>query len=631
MHRNRGLQLLCVAVGLSAPAPVAAQLALRGLPDSTELGAFVDSLMETALTDDHLAGGAIAVVKDGAVFLTRGYGYADIETRRRVSPDSTLFRIASVSKLFTWTAVMQLVEQGKLDLGADVNRYLDFTIPPTYARPITFWNLLTYTSGFEEDGRDLMTTEPADTVPLGRWLAARRPARVRPPGSYASYINYSAALAGYIVARTSGMGWDEYVERRILDPLGMRRTTSRQPLPTDLAGDMSRGYDFSEGVFKSRPWEILTGAAPAGSITSTAADMARFMLAHLGHGSLAGERILLPATVDRMQARAFGHDPRLPGITLGFHERMSRGMRIIGHGGHTRWFQGEIALIPSENVGVFVVFNTGRANGPSALRLIRAVLDRYYPLPRPALWFPAQAQEQATRVAGEYLSNRRSYTTFQRAAGLFNSTNVEALGDGSLMIQSEFLRTRLLPVGPLLYRDATGRELVAFQSDGSGRITHAFIGSMPYLGLDRLPWNRSPRLHRFVLGLAIIVFLGTVLKAGAQSLRRLRVAVPSGERAPGQRLLLGLALINLLFVFTLPLILADGRALGSGPVPVLRLALALPLLGGALTLGAAMAAASRWRQSLGTTASRVGYTAAVVIAALFLWSLSQWNLLGWRM
>jgi CubicO group peptidase (beta-lactamase class C family) len=206
-----------------APAPA------RGIHDRAELAGFLDGMMTSGMRDKHVAGATVAVVKDGQLFYASGYGYADVAKRTPVSPERSLFRIGSTSKLFTWTAVMQLVEQGKLDLDTDVNKYIDFKIPATYPQPITLRSIMTHTPGFEEDGRDLITDDTTKMFQLGTWLATHMPARVRPPLTYSSYSNYATALAGYIVQRVSGEPYDDYIEKHILAPLGMTQTTTRQP------------------------------------------------------------------------------------------------------------------------------------------------------------------------------------------------------------------------------------------------------------------------------------------------------------------------------------------------------------------------------------------------------------------
>src|SRR6476661_268941 len=221
----------------------------RGVRDRDELAAFLDGVMVANLRDKHVAGATVSVVKDGALLFAKGYGYSDVAKRAPVDADRTLFRIGSTSKLFTWTAVMQLVEQGKLDLDADVNKYIDFKIPATFPQPITLRHIMTHTPGFEEDGRDLITDDTTKMIPLGRWLATHIPGRVRPPGTFASYSNYATALAGYVVQRASGIPWDDYIEQRVLTPLGMTQTTTRQPLPARFRTDMSEGYAWGGGTY----------------------------------------------------------------------------------------------------------------------------------------------------------------------------------------------------------------------------------------------------------------------------------------------------------------------------------------------------------------------------------------------
>jgi CubicO group peptidase (beta-lactamase class C family) len=604
---------------------------MHGLRDRAELAAFLDGVMAANLRDKHVAGATVSVVKDGALFFAKGYGYADVGRRTPVDAERTLFRIGSTSKLFTWTAVMQLVEQGKLDLDADVNRYLDFKIPTTYPQPITLRHIMTHTPGFEEDGRDLFTEDSTRLIPLGRWLATHIPGRVRPPGTYASYSNYATALAGYIVQRTSQMPWDDYVEQHILTPLGMNQTTTRQPLPPRFRADMSPGYVWSGGGFASKPFELVNGAAPAGSISSSAADMAKFMLAHLGNGAFNGQRILSESTAVRMHARAFGHDPRLPGFALGFYEKSSHGLRIIGHGGDTRWFHTDLALIPSERIGVFVSYNTVTGGELSFGPFLTQFLDHYYATPPATASLSTNGNTDAARVAGQYEFNRRSYTTFQKALGLASNTRVTAGDSGRIVLHSPLGETRLVPVGPLLYRDELGNDLVAFQSDASGRVTHGFLSLAPMMALDRVSWWASPPLHWVVLGLAVVVFTGTIVAALRRFVRR-RLGTPRpDDPLPGRWLVVTVALVNVIFLVAVVAVLGASGGLLENPLTGLKMALALPVLGALLAVGAVVFAVRHWRAGLGTRGARLRYSAVIVTALLFVWSLGEWNLLGWKM
>ncbi len=615
----------------TAPPAVSAAAPARGVSDKAELAAFMDGMMISLLNDKHVAGATIAVVKDGAVIFSKGYGYADIDKRVPVDPARTLFRIGSVSKLFTWTAVMQQVEAGKIDLNADVNRYLDFKIPDKFGAPITMRHLLTHSGGFEEDSRDLFATDSTNLPARGRWLATHMPSRVRAPGSYTAYSNYGATLAGYIVERVSGTDWDSYLEQHIFKPLGMAHTTGRQPLPAHLAADMSTGYSYAGGLFVPEKFELLAGAAPAGSISSSAADMALFMLAHLGDGAMGQTRILADSTAKLMHARAFGGDPRLDGWALGFYEQSSHGVRSFGHGGDTQWFHSDLTLIPADHVGLFVSFNTNTGAVLSFGPLVRAFLDHYYPTPSPVVTAPATAKADAARVAGQYQSNRHSYTTFQKAVGLAGSSPVTARPDGSLIVGSPLGVEHYVPVGPLLYRQELGDGLLAFKADDSGHIIRAFFSDNPTDALERLSWHESPKLHLVLLGLGLLVFLGTITAAISRFVRRRWGHTRPEDALPGRWLVVTLSAANILFVIMLASLASNPLALLSGTPMSLKLALVLPVLGALLLLGGIWFAVRQWRGPMGTRAARVRYAAVLFFALLFIWSLNQWNLLGWSM
>jgi len=650
---RRGLQLLALSAGalgaqrpaqpisqppaprivrpeeLPAPTPTATS-ATRGIKDRAELEAFLDGVMVANLSDKHVAGATVAVVKDGQLLFAKGYGWANVDKRTPVSAERTLFRIGSVSKLFTWTAVMQLVEQGKLDLDADVNRYLDFKIPNTFEQPITLRHIMTHTPGFEEDGRDLIGDDSTKIITLGKWLSTHIPGRVRPPGTFSSYSNYATALAGYIVERVAGMSFDDYVDQRILAPLGMTQTTTRQPLPAKLASEMSGGFKWSGGKYDSEKFEIVH-PGPAGSVASSATDMAKFMLAHLGNGAYNGQRILADSTAVRMHTRTFTHDPRLPGFALGFYEKSSHGLEIIGHGGDTRWFHSDLALIPSERLGVFVSYNTASGGELSFGPFLRQFLDHYYPITPATPATLADAAEQAKRVAGEYQFNRRSYTTFQAALGLAGAVKVSAGDSGRVVLHSPLGDSHLVPVGPMLYRDAMRDELVSFKAGPNGAVQYGFLGVAPMMALERVPWYASPQLHWVVLGLGVLVFVATIVAAVRRFARR-RFGTPRPEDPlPGRALVVTVALLNVGFLVAVGVILGSSGGLLEGPMTGLKIAFALPVLGAVLALGAAVVSARQWRSSAGTRGARLRYASVVVLALLFAWSLSQWNLLGWHL
>jgi len=625
-----GLSMLLAAAPLGAQAPELNVPARRGPTDAAELEAFLDGVMVAHMRDKHIAGATVSVVRDGELLLSKGYGWANVGERKPVDPDRTMFRIGSVTKLFTWTAVMQLAEAGRIDLDADVNTYLDFEIPATYDEPITMRHILSHTPGFEEDSRDLFTKDSTALEPLGQWLANHIPARVRPTGRYSAYSNYATALAGYVVERVAGVPYDEYIEQHILEPLGMTYTTSRQPLPANLVEHMSEGYRWANGTFEDEPFELITGAAPAGSISASASDMARFMLAHLNGGELDGRRILSNETAAMMHARGFEHDPRLPGWALGFYESSSHGVRIIGHGGDTQWFHSDLALIPEDNLGVFVSYNTDTGGEVSFAAFMQAFLDHYYPSTPPPVVLTDEHKEQAARVAGSYQFNRMSYTTWQKAAGLMGDVKVRPDGDGAIVVGVLGDPMRMVPVGPLLYREELGHGLLAFAEDESGNITHAFIGMAPMMALERLAWYQSPTLHQILLGLCAVIFLATII-AAVRRFFRVRWGHPRPEdELRGRALTVGISLLNVAFLVTLAVLASDFWSLLSSPFTDLQIALALPVIAGLLTIGAIVVAVRHWRSGAGTLSARVTYSVVIAASLVFMWSLNMWNLLGWR-
>jgi len=271
-------------VAPSRDVPAASSLA-QGPTDPAELEAFLDDFFTRKMEEYHIAGAAISVIKDGKLFFAKGYGYADLENGIPVDPEQTIFHIGSNGKVFTWTAVMQLVEQGKLNLDADINTYLDFRIPDTYPQPITLKHLMTHTSGFEDRWLGSVVSDDSELIPAREWLVSHMAARIHPPGDYAGYSNYNAMLAGYIVARVSGQPYDQYIQECIFNPLGMAHSTTQSPIPPDLRANLSLGYKYVDGAFQVVPDYVAQPALlPSGGHQMSATDMARFMIMHLQGG-----------------------------------------------------------------------------------------------------------------------------------------------------------------------------------------------------------------------------------------------------------------------------------------------------------------------------------------------------------
>jgi CubicO group peptidase (beta-lactamase class C family) len=468
-----GMGLLCSAA-LAQPEPTphlhataaAAPDQSKHVLSSADLEAWLDGLMPYGLRTGDVAGGVVVVVKDGNVLFEKGYGYADVAARRSVDPQTTLFRPGSISKLFTWTAVMQLVEQHRIDLDRDINTYLDFKIPPFEGQPITMRDLMTHTAGFQDSLKDLISADQS-TPPLGDFLKQQIPARIFPQGKIPAYSNYGAALAGYIVQRVSGQPFADYIEQHIFAPLDMRHSTFHQPLPGALKPFMSRGYLLGSGP--PYPFEMF-GALPAGGSTVSGADMAKFMIAHLQNGEYEGRRILQPDTARMMHDTALTTiNPVLDRMELGFFEANRNGQRIIGHDGDTRLFHSALRLFLNSDVGIFVSLNSvGRDGATYAIRtaLLDGFADRYFPGPSLRGHVSiAVAKTHGALLAGQYDGSRREDTSFASLANLFSQTSVTVDGNGHVVASSvtglNGEPKTFEEIAPFVWRDVGGKELLA--------------------------------------------------------------------------------------------------------------------------------------------------------------------------
>lgn len=476
--------------------------------DPAELESFIDDYLAEQMTAYQVAGTAVSVVQNGQVILSKGYGYADVENQIPVDPETTVFRIGSISKLFTWTAIMQLAEQGKLDLNADINTYLDFTIPNTFSAPITLNHLMAHTPGFEDRNFSQMSASTGGIIPTGEWLKTHIPARVRPSGEYSSYSNYGATLAGYIVERVSGLPYDDYIEQNILIPLNMARSTSRQPVPAALASNLSIGYEFIDEQYQAQPFETVN-VVPAGGLSSTASDLAHFMIAHLQDGKYEELEILQAETARQMHTQHFTHDPRLPGWAHGFMEINANGENIIGHSGDTVFFHSFMMLLPEQELGFFITTNSA-GGAEITIPFVAAVIEHYFPQSTPPITAATDFAQQADRFTGSYRASRMSYTTPEKLVALLTAVDIRADGNG-LIFNSDSGEQHFVEVEPLVFRQVDDEAMLIFREDEHGNIILAFYSLFPHMALEKNLWYETPIFNLSVLGASLILFLSFLL------------------------------------------------------------------------------------------------------------------------
>lgn len=605
-----------------------------------DLEAWLDGFVPYALERADAAGAVVAVVKDGQPLLVKGYGYADVDAGRLMTGDLTVIRPGSVSKLFTWTAVMQLVEQGKIDLDRDVNAYLDFKLPARPDGPITMRRLMTHTPGFEETVGGLLFYDPQRLEPLGVTLKRWTPQRIFPAGSTPAYSNYGAALAGYIVERVSGQPYEAYVERNILKPLGMDHSTMVQPLPKTLQPLMSHGYQVASR--SPKPFELIS-TPPAGSLSSTGEDMARFMIAHLEDQRGAG-LLLAPDTARLMHRPAGPALGPLNRMTLGFFEANLNGRRVIGHGGDTMWFHSELSLFLDDGVGLYFGMNSaGKADASIQVRtaLLHAFADRYFPGPQvQGAVDPASARDHAAALVGVYENSRRSQSNFMSALGLLGQMKVIANPDGTVSVTA--LRgldgepRRWREIAPYVWKDVAGPWRLAAETR-DGRVTRFSMDQIsPIMVLEPPPWWRSsawltPALLTSLAALILTALLWPVTALARRGHTPMLGLEPSDRRAARAARIAAIATVAIVagWAFVLGTGVSDLEAFSGRLQPaIVALGLAGPVVV-ALSLAAVVWNAVRaWRRARPAWAARIWSLVLVFSVVVVAWTIAVFRLFG---
>lgn len=603
-----------VALPPGVPADAGAKLAAGQPIPPAQLEAFVDGVVSEAMGRQHIAGVTVAVVQNGQVLLKKGYGFASLNPRRPVDPDRTLFRIGSISKTFTWIGLMQEVEAGRIRLDQPVNLYLPERLrvrDQGYDQPVRVRDLMAHSAGFEDRAfGQLFERDPDYVRPLELYLRRERVNRVRPPGVAASYSNYGAALAGAATAHVSGRSFERLMEDEVFLPLGMTRTTFREkrpakaglpaPMPAALAADVSDGFRWVRGGFERRPYEYIGQVAPAGSASSTAGDMARYMLALLGGGQLGGTTIYGPRTAQAFRTPILATPPGINGWAHGFIvESLPGGRAGYGHAGSTVAFESNLLTIPSLNLGVFVAANTDSSAAlardlPPAI--VRAFFAAPQPFPRPGSPALAAAPE---RFAGRYLSNRRAYGGLEGFAGrLAGDAVVRVTPEGRLVTSDGGVEKVWVPEGDPAdgrFIALVGDERLAFSMrDGKAA---GFVNAANVQRFERTSAWRSPGALGLLAGLTAGAAIISLFGAALRDRRELRESQAQSRASLLQNLQAALWLIAMAsFGVWGAGVLGDSARLVFGwPGPLLVTASACALVAALLTLPTVFALPAVWR------------------------------------
>jgi len=547
-----------------------------------DVNAWLDGKLPDAFKNGGIPGAVVTVVKDGQVVTTRGYGWSNTGASGgqpvAVDPQKSLFRVASISKIPTSIAAMQLVEQGKVDLDTDISAYLDFEIERRFDEPLTLRNLLTHSAGFEESIR--MAQDETD---LEAYVKTNPPVQVFEPGSTPGYSNYGMALAGYIVQRVSGQPFETYVREHVLEPAGMTSSTYEQPLPKDMADSLGPGYT-STG--EEVPFELM-GDFPAGSLTVSAPDFAAFMNAQLSRSP----KLLREETWEQMWSPGLGEErlgnrAKAGEMGLGYFDLSRHGRRVVGHGGDIVGWHSQFELYPEENTGIFISYN-GDGNDSDSSNNLREDLaqgfaDRYFPGETVKASGSKDSAERARQVAGSYVPSRVPWASFAAAwvPTLFPAT-IEQTGDGGLKDG----KTQYVEVEPWVWRQVDGRSAFAAQVE-DGKVVSLSQGP----ALTLIPMTPVQQMLAPVFGICLVLLLVVTVAWPIGALRRRRALARGREvGAPVSwltRLARGGGAVALASQFTWIVILVVFAAVQSSIVGYGSLAWVVPVVRGAQVLQA---------------------------------------------
>lgn len=584
----------------------------------TDLESFLDTLFAEGMGAGHVPGVAFALVQQGKVVMQKGYGLADRERERSTNPDLSVFRAGSISKLVTATALMQLAERGELDLQDDVNEHLRrFQVVNPYPRTVTVAQLLTHTSGLDDTFLGQHVRRRSEVEPLGTYLARRLPPVDRPPGEFIRYSDHGASLAGHVVEAVSGAPFDHFAEENIFRPLGMGRTTFRQPPPDEWLPDLARGYRYARDAYRPYPLDYVH-TTPAAGLFTTAADMSRFMLAHLGGGAYGGGRILQENTVAEMHHRQFTHHPKLRGRAYGFSEWLENGQRALFHDGSMPGFNSRLLLLPDRRTGFFLTWNSTSMGLKHALTT--QFLDRYFPDETQQSEPPTGEHRPPRRFAGSYRDTLYSGRTMEKVVALTEQVRVREGEENTLRVGT----SRFAEEEPGYFRSLEGEGALAFREEGN-HVTHLFVGTGAF---ERLPWWGTRKATLSLFGLASLIFLWGVLAPLLALPGWLPLVLPPP-----------LSLVSALVAgLYLAFLLGLGRGLprvdiwefAYGIPPGVKALLLLPMVAAGLSvlllvLGVLLWGAGEWNL-LGR-----GHFLLIAVSGLALLTLLQWwNLLGFR-
>ena len=423
-----------------------------------EVEAFTNKVIPEKMKKENAAGVALIVVKDNQILFQKGFGFSDKEKNTPIDPKKTVFRLASISKVFTASAVMQLVEQGKIDLNKDIVNYMGgLKYQNNMSEPVTMEHLLTHTTGFDyvDPRPEDIHYQENDYTMLKDYVEDNMPTVVRKPGDTYTYDNFASMLQGYIVQNLTNTPFYKYMAKNIFYPLEMHNSSF--VMTNFIKEKLATGYDAKGNVipfYQTRPTDM-----PQGSMFSTGSDVANFMIAQLNDGKFKNNQILQKETVEDMQKTKFALHPKYPNMTYGFEffsPQSHNGQYVFGKGGNIPGFSSLMWLIPEHKIGVFVVTNKDSSALP--VEVFDDFMNEY---------FPDKTKPEYLKPNEEELKKFEGVYRDLRLKNLMSHVNIS---EGKLYVSDKaYGKQELKQIDPLLFEDEKGNYM-AFKLHKDGTV-----------------------------------------------------------------------------------------------------------------------------------------------------------------
>jgi CubicO group peptidase (beta-lactamase class C family) len=618
--------LLCVSFGLVNVSQ--AQASEYDIHNKAQVEAYVDGMLGALMEKAHNQTAVVVIKKDDEVILSKGYGYANIEEGKKLDPNTSMVRPASISKLFTWVSVMQLVEQGRLDLDTDVNSYLtQFQIKDSYpGQPVTLRHIMTHTAGFEDGGAAYLIIRDRDRVlPLAQSLDKYQPERVYAPGERVAYSNYATAVAGLVVANISGEDFFTYIEHHIFTPLGMRYATFREPLPDKLAENRVISYLYENGKWVAQRQEYLGNFAPAGASSVSAMDMVKFGQMLVNGGSYNGQQIIKPETIQYMLDNGYTKDLRIAGMGLGFIKQAlgdKHRLASFGHDGATGLVFSSLTLSQAENL---VVFISASSDYSVMSDFVEYFYQTFFPAPLDDVAPPENFAEYGAKYTGSWVSARSNFNQVDKVVlRAMSIIDVSMTDENSLLIMNE----PFIEVEKNLFRHKFKNTYIAFLENEQGKITGFVIDGHGTTEMYRAKWWETTRFSVLSLGLSGFIALLVLIRVGVQW----RLNVLNGRAAKwAYGTTIAQSVTHLLFLLFFAMAFSDVAALYNAITLPLKIALCFSTIAVPITLLHIYYSIQSWLgHGVQGTWSKIKHTFISFTGLLALIFYFTWNLIGFN-